>query len=104
MISMYLRFITGLDENQTTYGHYAGPSACLGVDRAGGITLHFGAWRRSSPPDSNSKPEGLLPGDTLLCWELASRLSRIPVAYQTDRKPFPFRSGFWLPGDYGSTP
>ena len=35
---------------------------------------------------------------------VGSAAHRIPIAYQTDRKSFPFRSGLWLPGDYGSTP
>jgi hypothetical protein len=24
------------------------------------------------------------------------------LAYQADRKPFPFRRGIWLPDDYGA--
>jgi hypothetical protein len=57
MISVFARFITrprGEDGRHTVITQ--SPSAGIGVDRAGGITLHFGAWRCSSPPDSNSKP------------------------------------------------
>jgi len=28
---------------------------------------------------------------------------QVSVAYRADRKPFPFRSGIWLPNDYGAT-
>jgi hypothetical protein len=104
MISMFARFIT------RPRGE-SGRHTVITQSPSAGIGLFIAARRQLQ----NLTAVG---GDTSLGWVLPPTIAnaeepipivsfaaeRIPVAYQTDRKPFRFRSGFWLPGDYGSTP
>ena len=101
---------------RSTRGHYAEPSAGLRVDRAEisrCASVRSAVHRRPTairnPESCRRRPCATNYSPTTANAEEPIRIvgfaaDRIPIAYQTDRKTFPFRSGLWLPGDYGSTP
>jgi hypothetical protein len=64
--------------------YWVGKDACEGV----GISAYRDALRSRSAPTRSVRE---------------SPACRARRAYHRDRKPFPFRSGIWLPGDYGTT-
>ena len=64
--------------------YWVGKDACEGV----GISAYRDALRSRSAPTRSVRE---------------SPTCRARRAYHRDRKPFPFRSGIWLPEDYGTT-